>query len=142
MVAEMVQAPAGPALLFEPDRPKEHGRAEHGWSRTETIRNRLRVAGLHRRHEDDERGAQIQHAIVRYVLGSASRATLADELAVSETQVQYYLRDDRWADAVVPRSGAMVGMIDPPARRPARPWRALLGVLALVCVAVGLRSRR
>lgn len=96
MVAEYRQEPAPLPLLFEPDRPEAHGRAERGWSRTERIRNRIRSVGLHRRHEHDPYGAQIQHAIARYVLGGERRSALAAELSVSETHFQYMLRGATW----------------------------------------------
>jgi hypothetical protein len=83
-------------LLYEPDRPNPHGRAQHGWSRTRRIANRIEHVELHRQHRDDWFGAQVQHAIVRYVLGMASRKTLAAELGMSERQVQDYLLGRAW----------------------------------------------
>lgn len=83
-------------LLCEPDRPAEGQRAFHGWSRHSGIRNRVSWEELHREHGDDEFGARVQWAIVRYVLHGVKRSEIAADLCVTETTAQSYLLGKAW----------------------------------------------
>jgi hypothetical protein len=137
MVANPKPAAASPALLYEPDRPRPGGRAEHGWSHTRRIANRIEHVDLHRDPRDDYFGAQLQHAIVRYVLGKASRAALAAELGMSERQVQAYLTGRAWEPYTQPviralrRLGISIGRGDwkRGGRRPKEVVEASRGVM-------------
>lgn len=94
MVAELRDETAPLPLIFEPDRPEPHGRAQ-GWRRTR-YESQSDESGLFRNHADDEFGARVQHAIAMYVFGAGRRAAIASRLGVSETSFQYMARGAMW----------------------------------------------
>lgn len=75
----------GLALLLEPDAPStdQIGRA-HGWRSS-------RTGDRVRHHGDDDYGALVQHAIVRYYVHGVEREQIANEVGYSPRQVQSWL---------------------------------------------------
>lgn len=90
MVAQLRPRAARPVLLLEPDRPSElttnlvlsHG---SGW-------RRARNGDLIRWYDDDEQGALIQRAIVRYLVHGVQRQEIAREIHYSERQIQSWVQ--------------------------------------------------
>jgi hypothetical protein len=60
-----------------------------GWSASES--------GWTRRFQDDEIGAQIQIAVVRYYLTNYTRVDVARDLCISERQAQAYVNGRAWS---------------------------------------------
>lgn len=90
MIAEL--ATTALPLLLEPDEPPPNAVRWPGW----------RLGGVSsfelftRAPEDDEQGALVQWAIVRYVTTETSRGTLAREYGMAERGLQGYLSGETW----------------------------------------------
>ncbi len=83
-------------LIYPPDRPTAKQRANAGWRREPRYSQGCTIYELVRHFEDDAYGAEIQHAIARYIVGGESRGACAAALCVGETQFGYMVRGVAW----------------------------------------------
>ena len=92
MSVAVAQQAAPLPLIYQPDRPTAKERANAGWRREPRYSQGCTIYELVRHFEDDAYGAEIQHAIARYVVGGESRGACAALLCVGETQFGYMVR--------------------------------------------------
>ena len=96
MVAHLKPEPTRLPLLLEPAKPPAGVSRWHGWRLATRVVSRDVLTTHARNHADDDRGARIQWAIVRYLLTDTTRSEIAHAIGVQSRIAQSYFNGTAW----------------------------------------------